>query len=92
MPNHVHVVLEPANGHRLGAILHSWKSFTANRANKLIGRTGAFWRDDYFDRYMRDEDHLGRTIGYVERNPVKAGLVDRDSDWRWSSARFRHRP
>ena len=74
MPNHVHVVLEPASGHRLGTIVHSWKSFTANKANKLIGRTGAFWHDDYFDRYMRDEDHLISTIGYVEQNPVKAGL------------------
>jgi REP element-mobilizing transposase RayT len=90
MPNHVHIVLEPGGGHRLGAILHSWKSFTANEANKLIGRTGAFWHDDYFDRYMRDEDHLIRTIGYVEQNPVTAGLVDVASDWRWSSARFRH--
>jgi REP element-mobilizing transposase RayT len=89
MPNHVHVVLEPASGHRLGTIVHSWKSFTANKANKLIGRTGAFWHDDYFDRYMRDEDHLISTIGYVEQNPVEAGLVETASDWRWSSARFR---
>jgi REP element-mobilizing transposase RayT len=68
----------------------AWKSFTANEANKLIGRTGAFWHDDYFDRYMRNEDHLIRTIGYVEQNPVEAGLVDIASDWRRSSARFRH--
>jgi len=55
----------------------------------LLGRTGAFWHDDYFDRYMRDEDHLIRTVRYVEQNPVKAGLVDTDSDWNWSSSRFR---
>jgi len=89
MPNHVHVGLEAANGYRLGAILHSWKSFTANKVNALLGRTGAFWHDDYFDRYMRDEDHLIRTVRYVEQNPVKAGLVDTDSDWNWSSSRFR---
>jgi REP element-mobilizing transposase RayT len=89
MPNHVHVVIEVLQGHRLGSILHSWKSFTANRANALIGRTGAFWHDDFFDRYMRDEDHLERTIGYVERNPVKAKLVDSPEKWPWSSARFR---
>ena len=76
MPNHVHVVVEPFDGRRLGAILHSWKSFTANKANLLVRRTGTFWHDDYFDRYMRDEDHLMRTTHYVEQNPVKAGLVD----------------
>jgi putative transposase len=37
---------------------------------------------------MRDEGHLARTIEYVERNPVKAGLVEIASDWPWSSARF----
>ena len=73
----------------MGAILHSWKSFTANKANKLLRRTGAFWHDDYFDRYMRSEDHLLRTIKYVERNPIKAGLIEAASDWPWSSARFR---
>jgi REP element-mobilizing transposase RayT len=76
-------------GHRLGSVLHSWKSFTANKADALIGRTGAFWYDDFFDRYMRDEDHLERTIGYVEQNPVKANLVDSAEKWPWSSARFR---
>jgi len=89
MPNHVHVVVEPFDGQRLGAILHSWKSFTANKANLLVRRTGTFWHDDYFDRYMRDEDHLTRTIHYVEQNPVRAGLVDTAGNWLWSSARFR---
>jgi putative transposase len=89
MPNHVHTVVELLHGHSLGSILHSWKSFTAKKANALIGRTGIFWHDDYFDRYMRDEGHLGRTIGYVEQNPVKANLVDSPEKWSWSSARFR---
>jgi putative transposase len=89
MPNHVHTVVELFGGDALGSILHSWKSFTANKANKLAGRTGAFWHDDYFDRYMRNEDHLAITIKYVEQNPVKAGLVDSAEKWPWGSARFR---
>jgi REP element-mobilizing transposase RayT len=89
MPNHVHVVVEPFEGQRLGAILHSWKSFTANKANLLVRRTGGFWHDDFFDRYMRDEGHLMQTVHYVEHNPVKAGLVGSAEQWTWSSARFR---
>lgn len=88
MPNHVHAVIEPAEGYPLGTIIHSWKSFTANKVNKILGRTGAFWHDDYFDRFMRDEGHLMRTIDYVEQNPVKAGLVDRAENWPWSSGRL----
>ncbi len=44
---------------------------------------------DYFDRYMRDDDHLARTVEYVEQNPVKAGLVASKEAWPWSSAQFR---
>ena len=89
MPNHVHAIVELLDSHSLGNIVRSWKSFTAHRANALLGRTGSFWHADYFDRYMRHEDHLAQTIEYVEQNPVKAGLVRDSRDWRWSSARLR---
>jgi REP element-mobilizing transposase RayT len=70
----------------------SWKSFSSRQANARLGRTGTFWEPDYFDRYMRNEDHLMRTIEYVENNPVKAGLVDRATDWPWSSASWEREP
>jgi putative transposase len=89
MPNHVHVVIEILDGPSLSEIVGSWKSFTAKRANAKFGRSGSFWHADYFDRYMRNEDHLARTIEYVEHNPVKAGLVELASIWPWSSARLR---
>jgi REP element-mobilizing transposase RayT len=88
MPNHAHVVVEIVDKISLSEIVGSWKSFTAKQANKIIGQSGTFWHADYFDRYMRDEDHLARTIGYVENNPVKAGLVAVAAEWPWSSARF----
>ncbi len=88
MPNHVHVVVEVSAKHSLTQVIGNWKSFTAKRANSLLGRSGPFWHADYFDRYMRDENHLMRTIAYVEDNPVKAGLVMSAPEWPWSSARF----
>ncbi|MEW6037043.1 MAG: DUF1156 domain-containing protein [Pseudomonadota bacterium] len=74
MPNHVHVVFSPHEPHRLADILHSWKSFSAKQANRLLGRTGAFWQDDYFDRFIRDETDLAQVLTYVAYNPVVAGL------------------
>ncbi len=88
MPNHVHVVIELKDGHSLSEIVGNCESFTAKRANSLIGRSWAFWHADYFDRFIRDETHLTRTVEYVENNPVKAGLVATISEWPWSSARF----
>jgi REP element-mobilizing transposase RayT len=86
MPNHVHVLIETFEGYPLGNILHSWKSYTAKEANRILGRTGQFWFREYFDRYIRDERHLGRAIWYIHNNPVKAGLADRPEDWPFSSA------
>lgn len=89
MPNHMHAVIEPMEGNSLGTIMHSWKSFTAKEANRLLRRDGPFWHKDYFDRYIRDEGHLSRTVEYVENNPVKAGLASSSAEWPWSSRRFR---
>ncbi len=89
MPNHVHTLIETRDGHPLPKIVHGWKSFTANQANRDLGRTGQFWARDYFDRYIRDDRHLAAVIAYIENNPVKAGLVDRAEDWAFGSARRR---
>ena len=83
MPNHVHAVIETLPGFPLDGVIHSWKSFTAKRANRLLGRSGAFWMGDYFDRYVRDEAHLWDVRRYMEENPVKAGLVRAAREWPW---------
>ncbi len=87
MPNHVHAIVEPIGGDRLGDIVGSWKSFTAKQANAQLARTGPFWAPEYFDRFIRDDAHLGTAVSYVEDNPVNAGLVASAQDWAWSSAR-----
>ncbi len=79
MPNHVHVVFSPREGYRLQAILHSWKSFSAQAANRILGRNGAFWQREYFDHLIRNEASLWKIIRYVSENPRKAGL----RDWPW---------
>ena len=85
MPNHVHALIQIENT-PLDQVLHSWKSYTASRANKVLGRTGAFWQREYFDRYMRDEEHLRKSVRYIENNPVKARLARTPEEWPWSSA------
>ena len=87
MPNHVHALVEQREGWTLGSIVHSWKSFTASEANRLLGRSGRFWAPDYFDRAMRGEAQVSRTIEYIEENPVKAGLCEHTAEWVWSSAK-----
>ena len=91
MPNHVHTVVTPLPGITLSAILHSWKSFTAKEANKLLPEKTEreFWQRESFDRLCRDAEETERCISYVERNPVVAKLCVRPEDWPWGSAHHR---
>ena len=86
MPNHVHVVIEVLGGFTLSTIMQGWKSYTAHVICKVLGRKGRIWMPEYFDRYIRSDQHLKSAIEYVENNPVNAGLVATPSEWRFGSA------
>lgn len=88
MPNHVHVLFH-VNEISMSKTVESWKSFTAKEANKLVGREGQFWAEDYWDTYMRDAEHEKQTVRYIEANPTKAQLCQAAKDWSWASARYR---
>ena len=53
------------------------KTFSASQANKLLGRTGAFWMEEYYDHIIRDMDDFHNQLAYLKRNPAKL------SGWRW---------
>lgn len=87
MSNHVHVVVWPKPPVTLSGILHSWKSFTATKANRILERTGdRFWQAESYDHFIRDDEEMVRCCAYATQNPVKAGLCERAEDWVWSSA------
>ncbi|MBK7632984.1 MAG: transposase [Saprospiraceae bacterium] len=84
MPNHVHVLIKTTGD--LVRIIQSWKSFTGKWAlanNKEYGLgidNGAnkFWMPEYWDRFIRDEDHFDATVKYILNNPGKARLAEGD--------------
>jgi len=78
MPTHVHVVMTPKRP--FSEIMRWLKWTTARRCNQLLNRTGAFWQDESFDHWVRNNE-LGDIIAYVEGNPEAAGLAN----WPWSS-------
>jgi len=49
-------------------------------------RRGHFWQGR-FGSVVMDEDHLAAAVRYLALNPVRARLVRRAQDWRWSSVR-----
>jgi REP element-mobilizing transposase RayT len=79
MPNHVHVVGSVFPGQSLATVVHSWKSFSAKHANRILGTRGIFWQREYYDRLIRSDEQLERAIRYVNENPAKARL----RNWKW---------
>jgi REP element-mobilizing transposase RayT len=74
MPNHVHVLLLPLENYSLADILHSWKSFTANKINKLLGQKGRLWLHESYDHLVRNEEAMVAFRYYIRKNPEKAGI------------------
>jgi putative transposase len=93
MPNHVHLVLVPRESSEsadfsLAKITHNIKRNSAKLANAMLGRVGAFWQHESYDHFVRNDAQLERIIKYVLYNPVKAGLVDDRSHWKWSYCKY----
>ena len=70
----------------VGALKHAHQRYT-RAINAREKWTGFLWQGRFGSCAM-DEGHALAAVRYVELNPVKAGLVERAQDWRWSSARF----
>ena len=85
MPNHVHLIVVPARGDGLaGAVGETHRRYT-RRINFRENWRGYLWQGRFASCVM-DEPHLMGATAYVERNPVKAALVERAEAWPWSSA------
>src|SRR6476619_5576909 len=93
MPNHVHLLIEPMverqneSGNSiffsLSKILHSIKSFTANRINKIEKINEPVWESESFDRMIRSESDLQEKFEYITRNPWDAGIAKPKDNYPW---------
>lgn len=86
MPNHVHLILTPRTSDGLGRALGKAHRRYSSFINTRLRVTGHLFQSRFASVVM-DEAHLKAAAGYVALNPVRTRLVERASDWRWSSAR-----
>jgi putative transposase len=75
MPNHVHALFVQHTEHPLENLIRSWKTFTARSINHLLETSGTLWQRSYFDRLVRNEQHLSNCVRYIRRNPERANLA-----------------
>jgi REP element-mobilizing transposase RayT len=81
MPDHLHWLLQLQSGSNLSEVVWALKgrsSFAINRAREV---RGCVWQQQFHDRALRSDEHLGAVARYVVCNPVRAGLVRRVHDY-----------
>ncbi len=86
MTNHIHLVAVPEREESLARALRDAHTVYAMRFNTRTQLSGHVWQGRFYSCTL-DEAHLWAAVRYVERNPVRAGMVDRAEDHPWSSAR-----
>ena len=64
-------------------------SANADEPSALLGISKSkVWQEDYWDRFIRDQNHFNRVIDYIHNNPQKAGLITEVNKWSWSSLNY----
>jgi putative transposase len=94
MPNHFHLVLWPEQDGQLTAFMR-WLTLThAQRwkhAHGAVGH-GHLYQGRFKSFPVQEDEHLLIALRYVERNPVRPGLVGRAERWPWGSCHVRRTP
>jgi len=87
MDNHVHFIAIPRQEDSLSKVFSIVHMRYSQYFNKKMSAAGHLWQGRFYSCVL-DEPHLMAAILYVERNPVRSGLVKNPWDWQWSSAAF----
>ncbi len=87
MPNHFHLVLEPAHQTALSQFMQWLLTTHVRRYHKHYGSSGHIWQGRYKSFPIQRDEHLITVLSYVLQNPIRAGLSSTARDWMWSSLR-----
>ena len=85
MTNHIHLIAVPKMDVSISRTLHDAHTNYSRYFNAKYGFVGHAWQGRAHYSAM-DDDHMWKAVRYVERNPVRAGMVARAEDYLWSSA------
>jgi REP element-mobilizing transposase RayT len=89
MPTHVHMLFTPMESDKgepypLAEIMERIKGVASHSVNKLLGRKGALWEAESFDRIIRSDADFEYRMLYIVQNPISAGLANGPDDYRWA--------
>lgn len=87
MNNHTHLLIKLADTENMSAIMHFINRWYARWYNEHYKRRGHFWEDRFYAELVKDDLQLLAVMRYVDLNPVRAGLCNNPTEWRYSGAR-----
>lgn len=87
MQNHVHFIVIPEKEDSLAKTFNAAHMRYSHYFNKKLKATGHLWQGRFYSCVL-DEPHLIAVAKYIERNPVRAGMVKKPWQYQWSSARI----
>ena len=86
MPSHVHLI--SIDGASLADLMRDFKKYTAQKVAPDFGiADSGIWMPRYDRVAIYSEDVLRTKLEYMHNNPIKSGLVERQEQWEWSSAK-----
>jgi putative transposase len=86
--NHFHLVVFPKEDGDLSKWMHWVLNTHVRRYHKHYHSSGHVWQGRFKAFPIEADEHLLTVLRYVERNPIRAGLVKRAEQWSWSSAHY----
>ena len=94
MGNHFHIVFWIESGDQLSAYMQWFMTKQISRYQRrhhIVG-TGHVYQDRYRNFIVQDDAHMFKVLRYVEANPLRAGMVRKAEEYRWSSLSRRITP
>ncbi len=85
MSNHVHLLLQAPKAEALGRPLRWFMTETSRAFHRVRGRRGHFWERRYRSCLVEDDTYALAALRYLDRNSVRAGLVNDPTIYPWSS-------
>lgn len=85
MSNHIHLLCTPWKENAVSRMMQSMGRLYVRYFNHNYERTGTLWEGRYKSCLVQNERYLLEVYRYIEQNPVRAGLVEKPEDYRWSS-------
>ncbi len=85
MTNHVHLLVTPQTSESAGQMMKQLGQRYVRYFNRRYQRSGTLWEGRFRSCLTQSEAYLLACYRYIELNPVRAGMVGRPQDYRWSS-------